>query len=106
MNAEPSASCLECGVCCHSQLETYVRVSGSDWARLGDEAERTAHFIGNRAFMRMTEGHCSALVVRDGANGTREFFCSIYDRRPAICRELQRGSPQCEAERALKSDRV
>jgi hypothetical protein len=100
--------CLRCGVCCFSKLETYVRVSGDDWTRLGAEAERVAQFIGNRAYMRMEAGKCAALAVRataDGAAGGREFFCTIYERRPQVCRDLARGSPQCEGEIALKGGR-
>ena len=77
----------------------YVRVSGADWARLGADAERFAHFIGNRAFMRMTDGRCAALEVRELEGA---YFCTIYDRRPQTCRDLGRGSPQCEAERIRK----
>jgi hypothetical protein len=100
--------CLKCGVCCFSKLETYVRVTGEDWARLGTEAERVAHFVGNRAYMRMVAGQCAALAVRvqaDGAAGEREFFCTVYERRPQVCRDLERGSPQCEGEIALKGAR-
>lgn len=98
--------CLQCGVCCFSKLETYVRVTGEDWTRLGDAAEGVAHFIGNRAYMRMRDGHCVALDVRTGADGAREHFCTVYDRRPQTCRDLGRGSPQCEGELALKGARV
>jgi Fe-S-cluster containining protein len=97
--------CLRCGVCCFSKLETYVRVTGEDWARLGAEAERLVHFVGHRAYMRMSDGHCAALVVRAGEDGAREYFCSVYDARPATCRELERGSPQCAGEIALKGER-
>lgn len=71
-----------------------------------------AHFAGwgNEAFMRMTDGHCAALVVRrvaavegEGVEGL-EFFCTIYERRPQICRDLARGSPECAGERAIKAD--
>jgi Predicted Fe-S-cluster oxidoreductase len=103
---EDSAACLRCGVCCFSWLDTYVRVSGDDWARLGADAERFAHFIGHRAYLRMHDGHCAALEARVAADGAREYFCTIYDRRPEVCRALDRGSPQCEAERALKADRL
>lgn len=103
--AEDSAACLRCGVCCFSRLETYVRVSGADWARLGADAERVAHFIGHRAYLRITDGHCAALEARVSTDGAREYFCTIYERRPQICRDLARGSPQCEAERALKFGR-
>lgn len=74
-------------------------------ARLGDAAERVAHFVGHRAFMRMRDGHCAALEVRIGADRTREYFCAVYERRPQTCRDLARGSPQCEGEIALKRDR-
>lgn len=102
---EDSAACLRCGVCCFSHLETYVRVTGDDWTRLGPDAERLAHFIGHRAYLRMTVGHCAALAVRTAADGAREYFCGIYDRRPQTCRDLARGSPECEGERALKANR-
>lgn len=94
--------CLYCGVCCHSHLDTYIRVSGDDWARLGDLADDAAHFIGNRAYMRMRDGHCASLrVERD----TGRFFCTIYERRPRICRDLGRGSPACLGELAEKGGR-
>jgi Fe-S-cluster containining protein len=94
-------SCLRCGACCFSSLESYVRVSGDDHARLGEHAERLAHFVGNRCFMRMEDGHCAALVVdREGS-----FVCTVYEQRPDTCRELARESSQCEAERLLKAER-
>lgn len=86
-------------------METYVRVTGDDWARMGDETGRYAHFIGHRAYMKMTDGHCAALEVRNSSSNGREYFCRLYDRRPQICRELKRGASQCEAERVLKGDR-
>ncbi|MEN9842032.1 MAG: hypothetical protein RL376_1832 [Verrucomicrobiota bacterium] len=102
---DDSAACLRCGVCCFSHLETYVRVTGEDWTRLGPDAERLAHFIGHRAYLRMTDGHCAALAVRTAADGARAYVCGIYERRPQTCRDLARGSPECEGERALKGDR-
>jgi Fe-S-cluster containining protein len=93
-------------VCCFSTLESYARVSGDDWTRLGDSAEQVAHFVGNRAFMRMREGHCAALELRHAEDGAAEFFCSIYERRPQICRDLARGSPACEGELVTKDVRA
>lgn len=75
----------------------FVRVTGDDWTRLGDRADALAHFIGNRAFMRMTAGHCAALEVNSNQDGAPDYFCTIYERRPQICRDLARGSPECEA---------
>lgn len=105
MNEDALPNCLSCGVCCFSRLETFVRVSGDDWGRLGPEAGRYAHFIGNRAYMKMDEGHCAALEVRDSFAGNREYFCRIYSQRPQTCRDLERASSHCAAERALKGDR-
>lgn len=102
----PSPDCLRCGACCYSPSDRFVRVTGADWTRLGEAAERVAHFIGrgNEAYMRMAGGHCAALEVRatgTGADAAPEYFCTIYARRPQICRDLARGSPECEGERAL-----
>jgi hypothetical protein len=97
--------CQRCGVCCFSNLETYVRVSGDDWSRLGAEADRVAHFIGHRAYMKMEQGRCAALAVRECADGARDFFCTVYATRPQTCRDLGRGSPECEGEIALKGSR-
>ena len=80
-------------------------MTGDDWARLGEAAGQLAHFIGHRAYMRMSGGHCGALQWREDAQGEREFFCSVYDCRPQVCRDLARGSPECDGERATKAAR-
>jgi len=99
------SDCLRCGVCCFSRLPTYVRVTGEDWARLGDDAGRWAHFIGHRAYLRMHDGHCAALETRPSPEGGTIYFCAAYERRPQTCRDLQRGSPECAGERATKGGR-
>jgi Fe-S-cluster containining protein len=100
------ADCRGCGACCFSPAEAFVRVTGADWTRLADLAETVAHFIGHRAFMRMHEGHCAALAIHTDATGSRDFFCTIYDRRPQICRDLARGSPECLGELAAKTGKA
>lgn len=87
-------------MCCFSPAEAYVPVLGTDWARLGGTAAELAHFIGHRAFMRMRDGHCVALEILSLPDGSADFFCRIYDHRPQVCRDLERGSPQCGGERA------
>lgn len=94
--------CIECGVCCFSTLPTYLRIDGDDHERLGDEAESLTEFIGNRCYMRIHDGRCAALVIDE--SGPR-FLCSIYEKRPTTCRELEPGSPACLGERSLKADR-
>lgn len=93
--------CLACGACCFSRLNTYVRVTGDDYARLGEQAEQATHFVGNRCYMRMEGGHCAALELRAG-----QLACSLYERRPEVCRALERGSPSCAAERDEKAERA
>lgn len=94
--------CLECGACCFSLLGTYVRVSGADHARLAERAEELVWFDGNRAYMRMVDGHCSALVieVRSG-----QFVCNAYATRPQVCRDLARGAGACRGEIEAKAGR-
>jgi uncharacterized protein len=100
--------CTRCGACCFSESPRHARVTGDDYERLGDaDAARFVEFIGNQAFMRIegAEGtrRCSALVV-DPASGA--FLCSVYERRPAVCRELERGSGACAGERDAKLGRT
>jgi len=101
--------CVRCGVCCFSESERHARVTGDDYARLGDDAERLVAFIGNQAFMRIERageaspvGRCAALVLAPD-EGT--YLCSVYERRPEVCRTLERGSSACAGERATKGDR-
>jgi Fe-S-cluster containining protein len=94
--------CLACGSCCFSELPSYVRVLGDDYTRLGESAEQLVWFDGIRAYMRMHEGHCAALSVDAGSGQLR---CLVYERRPQVCRDLERGSGSCAAEREQKSER-
>jgi uncharacterized protein len=94
--------CLACGACCFSELAAYVRVSGSDHFRLAERADELAWFDGNRAYMRMLEGHCAALRI-DLHSG--RFVCGCYATRPDVCRDLARDSPACGGERDTKAER-
>ena len=94
--------CLSCGTCCFSLMLDYVRVSGQDYARLGERVEELVWFDGNRAYMRMVDGHCGALRI-DLRSG--EFVCDTYGTRPQVCRDLARGSGACLGEIATKAQR-
>jgi Fe-S-cluster containining protein len=95
--------CTTCGACCFSRAPDYLRVFGADHERLGDHAEKLTHFLGNRMYMRLEHGHCAALTV---VPGTGQYLCSIYERRPDVCRWLERGSGHCRAERVEKLERA
>jgi Fe-S-cluster containining protein len=99
---ETPPPCLECGTCCFSNLETSVRVTGDDYTRLGDAVDRLVHFVGNRAYMRLADGHCAALRVElEG-----RFVCTVYATRPDACRDLERASPHCQGELFTKKGRA
>jgi hypothetical protein len=98
----PVPECLACGACCFSHLETYVRVTGDDHFRLGERADELVRFDGNRAYMRMVDGHCAALRVEKSWG---QLVCSAYETRPQTCRDLARGSGACLGEIASKHDR-
>jgi Fe-S-cluster containining protein len=102
LDASDLPQCLDCGTCCFSTLPEYLRVFGGDYDRMDDGARALTHFIGNKCFLRLEDGHCAALVV-DAER--RRFVCSIYEVRPDTCRSLERGSGACRGEIATKADR-
>ena len=79
-----------------------MAVTGDDHARFAERAEELAWFDGNRAYMKMVDGHCGALVV-DAA--TSRFVCGAYETRPDTCRDLARGSGACRGEIDAKRER-
>lgn len=94
-------NCRVCGACCFSDSDTYVPLNESDRVRLGEDADRFVRADGRGQYMKMRSYRCVALTVRAGI-----FTCAIYDRRPEICRELERGSPACREEYKLKRHRA
>ena len=106
-NDDTPEDCMRCGACCFSDSRRHARVTGDDHARLGDDAELLVEWIGNEAFMKIARApgdmdRCVALEI-DAAAGT--FACSIYETRPAVCRDLERGSGACHGELATKRER-
>lgn len=108
---EPHEDCTRCAACCFSDSPRHARVTGDDHRRLGDDAEQLVTWIGNAAFMRLepvtnasglSVNKCVALAL-DPATGS--FACSIYETRPDVCRDLERGSSACRGELATKGDR-
>src|SRR5260221_9754689 len=90
--------CRACAACCFSDMERYVQLSGEDHARLtSEERRRLTVFLGTRCYMKMEEGRCAALVVAGG-----RFVCSIYERRPQLCRDYERGGPACVHDLSLR----
>ncbi len=95
--------CRSCGACCISYEGRYARVMGNDHERLGELADELTYFIENRCFMRIEEERCAALQIEPE---TGLFRCRVYPLRPDVCRQLEPGSPQCDAERIRKAERA
>ena len=87
--------CKLCAACCFSPQDHYVLVTGYDHARMLPEERRAlTEFEDIHCYMKMKDGHCAALV-RVGA----EWLCSIYERRPELCRDYERGGDACIVDR-------
>jgi Fe-S-cluster containining protein len=99
--------CTACGTCCFSTLPEYIRVFGFDHDRMDDAARAYTHFLGNRCYMRLEDGHCAALRVELAPSHplAGRFTCAIYEVRPDACRSLERGSGGCKGERHEKAER-
>jgi uncharacterized protein len=83
--------CTDCGFCCFFPDPRYVMVFESDLERLGARAAELTFEVGGRVFLRSVDGHCVALR-QDG----ERFLCSIYEQRPSLCREFERGNETCQ----------
>lgn len=93
--------CTECGFCCFFPDPRYVLLFEPDLERLGELVPQVTVEIKGRAFLRMAEGHCVALK-QDG----ERWLCSIYDRRPQLCRDFARGIETCREVVAERHPRV
>lgn len=81
--------CQSCGACCHASYRYYVQVTNDDRKKLADE--NLIEKCGVIDFMKMKDGHCIALK-KDG----NRFTCSVYENRPQVCRDFERGSIACK----------
>lgn len=80
-------TCASCKACC-CRLE--VMIMGDDEVPL-ELTERDAW--GGLVMRRLADGWCAAL---DRAT----MLCTVYERRPTVCRDFEMGSSDCVAERA------
>lgn len=87
-NDHPDVSCANCEACC-CQLEVLLMGDDDVPAHLSQEDR-----WGGWVMRRLGDGWCAAL----DRNTMR---CTIYERRPFICREFAMGSSECIEERRL-----
>jgi uncharacterized protein len=80
-------TCFGCGRCCvRTSPDFDVLVQAGDPVPL----DLTEVIDGLRWMRRRPDQACVALDATSR-------LCTIYDRRPQGCRELQRGDPECHA---------
>ena len=107
MNAPSGTPCRRCGACCYGD-EMWIHIVADDDARLGEDdvrrlTVRTQHGRGYFArSMKMVGGRC--IAYRDDLGDGRP-GCSIYKRRPEICRAFEAGSADCTAARRHRNVR-
>lgn len=87
---DPSVSCSSCEACC-CRLEVMLVTETGVPERFIEEDE-----WGGLTMARLDDGWCAAL---DRTN----MSCSIYEKRPFICREFEMGGYECIAERAANT---
>ena len=83
---DPAISCANCAACC-CRLE--VLLMGDD-----DVPQRfvVEDAWGGSVMRRLADGWCAAL-------DRNSMLCTIYERRPDICREFAMGDSACQEER-------
>ena len=87
LGIDRSITCDSCRACC-CRLEVMLMGDDDPPARLTVEDR-----WGGSVMRRLDDGWCVAL-------DRQSFLCTIYPRRPDVCREYQAGDADCLIERA------
>jgi uncharacterized protein len=97
----PTHPCLRCGACCVAYRVAFHWLEASEPDGVPEALSQPldAHRLEMR---KLPDGRCAALSGKIGQAAA----CTIYARRPSVCRELApswedgRSSPQCDRARA------
>ncbi len=84
---EEGVSCANCRACCCRLEVMLITDTGVPPQFIAEDQ------WGARTMSRLDDGWCSALDRSSMA-------CSIYDKRPLICRDFEMGKHECRSERA------
>lgn len=91
LSSSSSFDCQTCGACC-AHDEAWVVFIGE-----GDSDGLPDRFVdAERGGMCFEDGRCKGLAGTLG----EAVRCTVYSRRPLVCRELQAGDPDCLVARA------
>lgn len=86
---KPLPHCERCGLCCLAAKgdTTYVQL-------LAEDSNIPASMVDRGAMKtRATRGYPRCVAL--SGDTSRSVSCTIYADRPAICREFERGGPDC-----------
>jgi len=83
---EPKVTCSTCQACCCRLEVLLITDTGVPAAFIA------ADEWGGETMRRLDDGWCAAL-------DRNTMLCTIYDKRPLVCREFETGSADCMAER-------
>lgn len=83
---EPQVTCSTCAACC-CQLEVMLITDTGVPERYIDTDD-----WGGEVMLRLEDGWCAAL-------DRNTMMCTIYEKRPLICREFEAGAEDCLNER-------
>ena len=101
--------CQQCGACCVSDFDSvdYVHLREEDLDRLN--ADEYKQFVYTDATYGKTQ--CSMRTARDSEGNCRcaalegqvgkSVSCSIYERRPLVCRKFQPETAECDYARQI-----
>lgn len=87
---EPAVSCSTCQACCCRLEVLLITDTGVPAAFIATDE------WGGDTMRRLDDGWCAAL-------DRNTMLCTIYEKRPLVCREFETGSADCMAERAKGS---
>jgi hypothetical protein len=94
---ERTPECQDCGACCVVPDPFFIELDNVDFAQLTEEEQlRLTTFEDDMCILGKKGGRCAALRIQEG-----RFLCAIYERRPYVCREFERGSSPCIYDRSI-----
>lgn len=85
---EPAVTCANCQACCCRLEVMLITETGVPDRFIASDS------WGGRVMRRLDDGWCAAL-------DRSTMLCTIYDKRPLICREFEMGGHECLETRTL-----
>ena len=90
LHRDPSITCEKCDACCCRLRVMLVTETG-----VPDRYIETDE-CGSRSMAQLDDGWCAAL-------DRNTMMCTIYEKRPLVCRLFEMGDYECLAERAANN---